>query len=423
MAVPRVEVESLSYGPHGVARIDGKVCFIRNAAPGDAVDVVVREDHGSYAYGDIAEVIRPGPARRIPPCPYLPRCGGCPWQQVAYATQAAAKEHNVRDLLARIGGLPDVPVQPIAAAPEEYGYRCRLSLRVAGRRLGYFAGASHDLVPVDECLLGVPALRGAIAVAQDWVAGTRTAITRLEIVSRGFGDEVVLVAQAEGASVAADGETTEAFLRRTPRVGGIVVRGRRWRRRWGVDGIRAHAGEDTVEVHAGGFLQVNAAANQALIRTVCEWVADSPEACVLELHAGAGNLTLPLARRVAHVTAVERVATSAADGRVNAHRLGLGNVAFVVADAAAALDERIRQGPRADIVVLDPPRSGAAELVPRLSAMLPRRIVYVSCNPATLARDLRALSDRYQVRRVQPIDFFPQTYHVEAVADVVVASG
>src|SRR5262245_51763471 len=166
--MPRARIESLAFGPHGVARIDGKVHFVRAVAPGDEVEVAVREDRGTYAYADLVRVIEPGASRRVPPCPYLPRCGGCPWQQVEEDMQAEAKERAVRDLLIRVGGVAEPHVLPIARPAPPLGYRRRLSLRVAGRRIGFLAAASHDLVAVDRCLLAAPELDGAIELTGRW---------------------------------------------------------------------------------------------------------------------------------------------------------------------------------------------------------------------------------------------------------------
>ncbi len=414
--MPRAIIESLAYGAHGIARVDGKVHFVRQVVPGDEVEIAVREDHGAYAYAEATRLIRAGAARRKPPCPYLPRCGGCPWQQVDYTAQLAAKEAAVRDLLGRVGGLRDVEVRPIVGG-REYGYRRRLSLRVEGGRVGYFAAASHALVPVEACLLATAELEGAIPLAQEWVARARTRVKRMEIAARGEADRFVLVAQAEGGFAAADEAASRDLLRRQPRLAGIVLRGRGWRQRWGDDAVRVPLPDiGALELRAESFTQVNDAANQVLVRTVLSAARLRPEDRVVDLYAGAGNLSLPLARAAAEVVAVERNPTSVEDGRRNALRIGIGNLSFIALDAAVALERIEVISPRLDCVVLDPPRGGAAEAMVHLRRLRPARVVYVSCNPATLARDLKSLSDVYAVESVQPIDFFPQTHHVETVS-------
>jgi len=359
----------------------------------------------------------PGEARRSAPCVYLPRCGGCPWQHIAYATQWAAKENTVRELLARVGGIDPARVRPILRAAQEYGYRRRLSLRVEDRQVGFVAAASHDVVPVERCLLAQDRLDGAIELARVWVASMETHVKRIEVVATGEGDRVALVAQAEGDLVATDAERSEDLLRRTPRLAALVLRGRGFRRLWGEDRVRVPLVDgDEMWLRAGDFSQVSDHGNAELIRVVLEQAAVTVQHRVADLYAGAGNLSVPLARRAAQVTAVERTPTSVAAARENAQRLGLGNLELVTGTTESALRGWVKRARRFDTIVLDPPRSGAAEAVPLLLQLGAPRLVYVSCNPATLARDLKSLARGYRVQQVQPIDIFPQTYHVEAVA-------
>ena len=418
MAVARIE--SLAHGPHGIARIDGKVHFVRGAAPGDEVEVEVEEDHPKFAYARVTRVLTEGPVRRAAPCPYLPRCGGCPWQHVEYAAQAAAKQESVRDLLSRTGGIDGSVVRPIVQAASEYGYRRRLSLRVDDREVGFLAGASHDLVPVEHCLLGHERLDGAIALARTFVQALATCVNRIEVVATGDDDRVAIVAQADGEMAPADAEVGEALLRREPRIAALVLRGKRFRRVWGDDRVRVPLVDgDEMWLRAGDFSQVSDHGNAELIRLVLEHAAVAKHHRVADLYAGAGNLSLPLARRAGAVLAVERTPTSVEAARENARRLGITNLELATGPTETVLRGWTKRGLRLDTVVLDPPRSGAAEAMPSLLALAPSRIVYVSCNPATLARDLKTLARGYRVELVQPIDLFPQTYHVEAVALLV----
>lgn len=418
MAVARIE--SLAHGPHGIARIDGKVHFVRGAAPGDEVEVEVEEDHRSFAYARVTQVLTSGPARREAPCPYLPRCGGCPWQHVTYAAQAAAKEDSVRDLLARLGGIDASVVRPIVQAASEYGYRRRLSLRVADREVGFLAAASHDLVPVEHCLLGHERLDGAIALARGFVQALATCVNRIEVVATGDGDKVAIVAQADGEMAPSDAEVGEALLRREARIAALVLRGKRFRRVWGDDRVRVPLVDgDDMWLRAGDFSQVSDHGNAELIRLVLEHAAVAKHHRIADLYAGAGNLSLPLARRAGAVIAVERTPTSVEAARENARRLGITNLELATGPTETVLRGWTKRGLRLDTVVLDPPRSGAAEATASLLALAPSRIVYVSCNPSTLARDLKTLSRSYRIELVQPIDLFPQTYHVEAVALLV----
>lgn len=412
----RLRITAMTYGPHGLGRLGGKVVFVRGVAPGEEVMVEIRERHESFDYADVREWIQSVPERREPPCDYLPRCGGCPWQHLIYAAQLEAKAVNLGDALRRIAGLPALKPLPILAAPQELGYRNRLTLRVDGGEIGFYAGGSHELVAVDHCLLASQDLAAGIPVVAELVRGLGGAVRRVEIASRGFAPGLSVSAEVEGSLADGDDCVVRDFLARSPVVAGVRLAGKRWSQVWG-DGRIAVRPEPEIELitHAGSFTQVHEAANQLLVRQVLELGELGPEDTVLDLYAGAGNLTLPIARRVRRVVAVEQDIGAAADARGNAERLGLTNVEMIAESARKALARQVETGRYFDLVVLDPPRSGAAEALDSLLRLSPRKLIYVSCNPATLARDLKRLSRQYRVEVVQPIDLFPQTYHLEVV--------
>ena len=398
MAFAEMVVKTLSpvHGGYALARAEGVgVLFVRGALPGEEVMVRIGDRKRDYAFAEAVEIVAPSPHRADPPCEVFGECGGCQLQHAAYPYQLRMKQEILSEAFRRIGGMDAAP--GIAPAGEPFGYRYRGQFKTDGEAIGFFAERSRRLVPVSRCPLMVDAINRALPSL------------------RGLGK----TAPVGEVHLASDGARVSAWLpgirfdsRIASRAGealhGIVFEDRAW-------------GEATVTLpldglsYAGsprGFFQANWRMNLSLAAQLTALVGGLRAGRVLDLYAGAGNFALPLALRCGEVVAVEGEAGSYADLLRNARENRLGNVR-----AVSSRVEAFRPSGRYDAVVLDPPRSGlspkALSLVGRIAA---GTILYVSCNPSTLARDVRSLSGRYDLASLAMHDFFPNTHHVEALA-------
>ncbi|HWP57703.1 MAG TPA: 23S rRNA (uracil(1939)-C(5))-methyltransferase RlmD [Candidatus Acidoferrales bacterium] len=418
-SAPPVRIQSLSYGRYGVGRQGGRVVLVELTAPGDEAEIKIIEERKNYATAELVRLVRPSAQRQDPPCRYFPACGGCPWQHIAYRHQLAAKEDAVREALRRIGGISEPPLAPIVASPGEYHYRRRVRLqRDAAGRVGFHRAASREVVEIEHCLIADPELNRRLAGARLWAGLLATAVKTIEIVRGDRGSRTVFVGTAAGRFVAADERVSTRWLAAHPEVSGIVLRGPGWRRAWGEIKVSIATADDlALAVDADVFSQVNPVVSQALAQTLVRWGDFQKSDRVLELYCGAGNFTLPVARRAGCVYAVERDRLALENARANARLHGLQNIEWIggdVHEVAARLDRERQVFSR---LVLDPPRAGAKDI--DLSRLGADTILYVSCDPATLARDLAALQrSGYALARVQPFDLFPQTFHVEVLAEI-----
>lgn len=426
-----LHIDGLAHGGAGVGRAeDGRVVFVTGACPGDVLDVEVVTDHGRYLDGAIASIGTPSPDRRNAPCPYFGACGGCQWQHIAYGAQAAAKRTQVVDSLARIGRIEGVEVAETLSGPKPYGYRNRLEMRVgqdANARpvLGLTAAGSDRIVPIDACLLlpdrarkAPKAITGALRYLSgradfeiDRVALRVATHTRdLEVDLWGppgaFPRQAVARTLADAVKPTC---VTRVLVKDDPKHRAdlkveVLSGPGHWREK-----LAGHS----FRVSAPSFFQVNTAAAELLVATVMELADVDGSDRVLDLYAGVGTFTLPLAEKAGELVAIEGAGSSVRDLNANIEAAGAwadvmpGDASRALADAGTF-----------DVVVVDPPRAGMTPAVLRaLVSAKARRICYVSCDPATLARDAKALAEAgYSLVSATPIDLFPQTWHVETVA-------
>jgi 23S rRNA (uracil1939-C5)-methyltransferase len=435
-------VDSLAYGGNGVARLNGFVVFVRRGLPGDRVRARVTKVQRRHAEALATEVLEPGPNRVEAPCAHYPACGGCRFQDLAYDAQATAKEAQVEDALRRIGGIAEPSLEPILPAEELFHYRNKLEYSFTqladGPAPGFHkAGRWDEVLEVERCWLTTDLGNAVRNAVRDWARGERlvaydqadqTGYLRHLVVREGRNTGQVLVQLVTARGEKFDTGHFVDVLRRFPEVRSI---------HWSVNESPAEVtqlpttllwGEEAIEeelcglrfrVRPNAFLQTNTRMAERLYELARDFAALNGHETVYDLYCGIGTIGLVLARDALTVWGVEVSEESVACALENAELNGITNAAFFAGNVAQSLSELRDRSGQPDVVVVDPPRAGlAGKALPRLGEIGAPRIVYVSCNPTTLAGDARRLREDsgYELVRAQPIDMFPHTPHVETVA-------
>ncbi len=414
--MPTIEITAMTFGPYGVGHLDGKAVMVAHAAPGDVVEVETRDNRRDYAIGELRKVIAAGTERRVAPCPFLPRCGGCDWQHLTYPAQLKWKANLVATTLHRAFGFKLDPSDLIEAAPEEFGYRARVRFKCGPHGvLGFRAFGSSALVEVDSCMV---AERG-IAMPLHLARTLARKLDEIEVVRSGERD--VLVAYLKKAPGADEIQRARRVVETNPNIAGVILRAGDAREIIGDSNVKIELERELwVEADADLFSQVNRAQNIKLVAEVMAMAAPLASTALLDLFCGAGNFSLPAAQRGARVTGVDSEAAAISAAARNAARLGFGDAQFIALQAEGTSEFLRRARYRPDTVILDPPRTGAAALMEQIARMRPRSVIYVSCDVTTLARDLRILvGGGYQIGRVRGFDFFPNTHHFEVAAHLL----
>lgn len=429
--VRSLHIDALAHGGSAVARTeDGRVVFVRYGCPGDVVDVSVTADHGRFLEADILEIVTPSPDRRTAPCPYFGLCGGCQWQHISYGVQAEAKRVQLADSLARIGRIEGVEVGATVSGPSPYGYRNRLEMRVgvgADKRpvLGLTEAGTDTIVPIDACLLlpdRAKRMPKALGGALKYLAGrAHLDIDRvaLRVASHTRELEVDLWGPPGAFPRHAVARTLDDAVHPTC-VTRVLVKGDPKQRAnlkvevlSGPGHWREKIGGHEYRVSAPSFFQVNTAAAEKMVPLVLEKLGATGDDRVLDLYSGVGTFTLPLAEVAGEVVAIEGTGSAVRDLRANLEDAEL-YAEVMPGEASRALGD----AGTFDLAIVDPPRAGmSSEVLQALVATGARRICYVSCDTATLARDALALAGSgYGLVSATPIDVFPQTWHTESVA-------
>ena len=420
-----VRIEKLVYGGEGIGRLpSGQTVFVSGVLPGELVRaVIVRKRKGIFQA--VAEaIIEPSPDRVAPPCGGEKQCTGATWPFIAYPAQLRLKQEILLDTLQRTGGM--TPKQPVSILPspttEHYRLRTQFNVRTekGTQRIGFFRQGSYSLVEVEDAFLIHPLINRTLAAIRELIA-LLPPLLEIHINASPRGDVHLLVFGAEETLKPLDGFFAK-LQKAVPEVIGLTGFARKKKvislgrntLDLEVEGLSLHATE-------GNFFQVNWEQNRNMVRTVLDFAGPTKTETVLDLYCGIGNFSLPLAKQAGHVVGIESGYAAIEDAKRNAQLNGISNVEFIADDLQKGLKPLLERKLKADVIVLDPPRAGATlTTLERILAFVPRKIVYVSCNPSTLARDLKFFHlFGFRLDRLQPVDMFPWTYHIECVAEMV----
>lgn len=442
-----VDIVGLTHEGEGVGRYEGYTLFVRGAIPGDRVSVRVDSIGKSFGRAEIMEMVQASGNRIAAPCPIYESCGGCQLQHMDYAAQLAWKRQLVVDNLTRIGKITDVVVHETIGMSEPWRYRNKAQVPIGpsaaegGISGGFYEQGTHDIVEMDACLIQqakneqtVNAVKEAARTLgyrpYDRVTG-RGLLRHIVVRHAAATGERMVVLVTNGRDLPHRDELLGLIREAVPGVTSIcqnintvnspVVFGDETVTLWGEDVIYDEIAGIRFAISARSFFQVNPEQTEKLYRTAVEYAGLTGNEIVVDAYCGIGTISLFLARHARRVYGVEIIPEAIEDARRNALLNGVANAEFAVGDAAEVLPRWRDQGITPDVIVVDPPRKGCdAALLKTMLALKPARIVYVSCNPSTLARDLRVLADGgYCVEEVQPVDMFPHTGHVEAVCSLV----
>ena len=431
-----VTIEGYGEGGMGVARIDGRVVFVHGALRGEKCRVLILKTLKSVAFAKVLEVIEPSSERITPDCPYFPRCGGCTYRHIRYEEELRLKKQRVQDNLSRIGG-SDVTVEEILGARDTLRYRNKAQYPVSkDGAVGFYRARTHEVIECEHCLLVKPEADAAAEALREYMQSCRVAgydektgrglVRHLYIRSNAAGESLVCVL-VNGDKLPKEDRLVTLLRDACPKCTGIVlgtntkkgnvILGDRYRMLWGSDRLEDTLCGKTFRLSVPSFYQVNRVQAERLYAKAIEFAGLTGQETVLDLYCGAGTITLALSDHAKKVLGAEIVPEAIDDARENAARNGVKNAEFFCGDASDVAKKLARENLRPDVITVDPPRKGlAADVVESIAEMQPGRVVYVSCDSATMARDVKRLADLgYTAQRACAVDMFPRADHVETV--------
>ena len=437
-----LEIEDCGIDGEGIGKVDGFTVFVKDAVIGDTVTAKIIKAKKNYGYGRLMEVLKPSPYRVEPKCEFARQCGGCQLQALSYDQQLVFKTNKVKGHLERIGGFTDIPMEPIIGMDELFHYRNKAQFPVGRNKegkivTGFYAGRTHNIIENRDCALGVAENKEVLdrVIAhmekygiEPYNEATGKGLVRHVLIRYGYFTKEVMVCLILNGNKIPKEEQLVKSLGEIPGMTSItinvnkkrsnVILGEEIRLLWGQEYITDRIGDISYQISPLSFYQVNPMQTQKLYAKALEYADLHGEETVWDLYCGIGTISLFLAQKAKFVRGVEIVSAAIENAKENAKLNGLENTEFFVGKAEEVLPREYKKnGVYADVIVVDPPRKGCDEtLLETMVEMNPERIVYVSCDSATLARDLKYLCERgYELRKVCPVDQFGMTVHVESI--------
>ena len=439
-----LEIQDLAFGGQGVARLDRFVVFVSDVAPGDRVRARVRKARRRFAEADLDAIVTPGPDRTAVPCPYVPACGGCRLQHITGEAVRRAKRDQIVEHLRRIGGIEGVDVRAVEPSIAPFAYRNKMEYSAApgttdGTLIGFHRrGRWDEIIDIEDCLLATPRGNTIRETVRGWarqveIAGydqrAQTGQLRHVVVREGIntGQALVVIVTAPGVDGLVD-QLGPILSSAHPEVVGLlhatndgvseITQGLEQRVVYGNDWFEERVSGVTLRLSAGAFFQTNTVMTDILYRHTADAAGLTGEEVLYDLFAGVGSIGIVLSARAKQVVSIEIVPEAVRDAQLNAAANGLANYRAICGDVGVVLREHRDELPVPDVAVVDPPRAGlSGRAVRRILELAPKTLVYVSCQPATFADNAKRFIDGgYTLEYVQPVDMFPQTPHIEAVA-------
>lgn len=437
-----IEITAQGVSGEGIGKIDGFTVFVKNAVCGDRLRIKILKVNKSYAFAKIESIITPSPHRAKPACSIYKQCGGCNIMHIDYGEQLKFKQRRVYDALTRIGGFENAEVTPTCGMETPCRYRNKTQLPVGRGRsgqivTGFFMPRTHTICPADDCVVSADVLPKLIAALKRYMAKykiepydetKRRGVIRHLFVRTAKNGDVMAVVVTNSINLEHSDSLVRMFRESCKGIVSIIqnintektnlILGKNNVTLWGADKLTDTIGNLSFEISPLSFYQVNSAQTEVLYKTALDFAALTGRENVFDLYCGTGTISLFMAQRAKSVFGVEIVPEAVADARKNAERNNISNAHFYCGSAEKTVTELYNAGERADVVVFDPPRKGADETtLSIIIKMAPKRIVYVSCNPETLARDAKFLHENggYELIKACPVDMFPHTTHVETV--------